>query len=298
MTSRIIDTHVHLWDREKNSYPFFEMEGLPESFSGDITPIKKTYVLDDYLADVGDLPVKKIVHVQANMEPADPVKETQWLQSIADQCGLPNAIVGFAQLDDPDVEKVLKGHARHPNFRGIRQILSWHEDPYYNMTDRPDYLTDPGFQAGYALLAKYGMSFDLQIFPSQLRDSIALAEKNPDVPLIVEHCALPVARDDAGLEQWRQGMREMAHLSHTVVKLSALTLLDHNWTRDSLAPIIRESVQIFGPDRTMFGSDFPIEKVHIRYDQWVDAVKYALSDLDEDKKDAIFYRTAERVYRI
>ena len=295
---RIIDTHVHLWDREKNKYPFFEMQLGYETFSGDVRPVHKTYLLKDYLADIGVCPVEKVVHIQAYMEPNSPVRETEWLQDVADRDGNPRGIVGFAPLNAPNVEELLEGHARFPNHRGIRHIVSWHQDRFYSMTDRPDYLTDPDWHRGYALLDKFGMSFDLQIFPHQLADSAVLAEKFPTIPLIIEHCALPMERDPDGMERWRKGMRRMAELPNTVVKLSALTLLDHKWTQASLSPIIREAIEIFGPDRTMFGSDFPIEKIHIQYGQWVDVVAGAISDLTDDEQDAIFYRTANRIYRL
>ena len=193
-------------------------------------------------------------------------------------------------------ENILGGLAAE--LSGIRHIVSWHQDRFYSMTDRPDYLTDPDWQRGYALLDKFRMSFDLQIFPHQLADSAVLAEKFPAIPLIIEHCALPMERDPDGMERWRKGMRRMAELPNTVVKLSALTLLDHKWTQASLSPIIREAIEIFSPDRTMFGSDFPIEKIHIQYGQWVDVVAGAISDLTDDEQDAIFYRTANRIYRL
>jgi predicted TIM-barrel fold metal-dependent hydrolase len=295
---RITDTHVHLWDRERNRYPFFEIKPEHESFAGDTSPVLKTYVLKDYLKDVGNYPVQKVVHIQAYMEPNNPVRETEWLQGVADSEGYPQGIVGFASLHAPKVEEVLEGHARFRNHRGIRHIVSWHENPFYSMTDRPDYLTDSDWQRGYGLLAKYGMSFDLQIFPRQLADAVALAERYPAVPLIVEHCAFPIERDAEGMKGWRTGLQRLAALPHTYVKLSALTLMDHNWTQESLSPIIRAAIDIYGPSRTMFGSDFPIEKIHIQYGQWVDAVSYAISDLTEDEQDAVFYRTANQAYRL
>ena len=295
---RIADTHIHLWDRYRNSYPWMDVKRDYENFAGDLSAIRKTYRLPDLIADTAGLPVEKFVHIQGHMATDDPSEETRWLQEIADAHGSPQGIVGFALLHDPGVEKILEDHSRYANHRGIRHSVNWHSDRFYSMCDRPDYMTDTAWQRGYGLLAKYGMSFDLQIFPHQLGDAAALAAKFPDVPLVIEHCAFPIERDEDGMSRWRAGLAELAALPNTVVKITGLVLLDHQWTEASLRPIIRQAVEIFGPDRAMFGSNFPVDKAYIRYDQSVACVSAALSDLGVEELDQVFYGTACRTYRL
>lgn len=295
---RIIDSHVHLWDLEAHRYPFMAARRDYEVFAGDTSSAFRTFLLPDLIAATDGLPVEKFVHIEAHLGTEDPSDETRWLQHMADTQGNPQGIVGYARLHEPGVETLLEAHAACPNHRGIRHSLNWHADRFYSMCDRPDYLVDPDWQRGYALLERHGMSFDLQIFPHQLADSVVLAKRFPGVPLIVEHCAFPIDRDLDGMAHWRDGLQRLAELPNTVVKLSALVIVDHRWTKASLEPIIREAVEIFGPDRTMFASNFPIDRVYIGYRDWVDAVGYALGDLNEAERDAIFYSTALRTYRL
>jgi predicted TIM-barrel fold metal-dependent hydrolase len=254
--------------------------------------------LSDLIADTAGLPVEKFIHIQAHMGTEDPSRETAWLQEISSTAGNPRGVIGFAALADPGVETVLANHSRYPVHRGIRQSVNWHSDRFYSMCDRSDYLTDSAWQRGYGLLAKYKMSFELQAFPHQLNDAAALAVRFPDVVMVVEHCGFPIDRSAGGMAHWRSGMRRLVELPNTVVKISALVIMDHEWTAESLRPIIRETVEIFGPSRAMFGSNFPIDKVYIKYPETVKAVAGALDDLTEDELDQVFYRTALKTYRL
>ncbi|MCI0775980.1 MAG: hypothetical protein J4N97_09665, partial [Chloroflexi bacterium] len=122
-----IDTHHHLWDLENNSYPWLKED--VGHFIGDYAAIRKTFLIADFHRGANGLPLKKSVHVQAEWDhDADPVGETAWLQGVADDPasnGMPNAIIAYANLSDPDVEGVLERHAEHANWRGIRHMLNW-----------------------------------------------------------------------------------------------------------------------------------------------------------------------------
>ena len=163
---RIVDAHHHLWDLEANRYPWLSPKTRHPV--GDLAPICKSYVLEDFLVDARNQELAKSVHLQAEIEHADGVKETAWLQAIADDPksgGFPHAIVAFADPADPKVEAILEAHAGYPNVRGIRYLLNYEAGaPLYCATTRGDWLSDRQWRQGYALLAKYGLSFDLQIF--------------------------------------------------------------------------------------------------------------------------------------
>src|SRR6478672_9201895 len=138
---RIIDTHVHLWDLEANDYPWLNAPFEHETFHGDISAIRRNYLLNDFKRDTAGLPLAGMVHLQAEIDRADPVRETAWLQQLADAEGMPQGIVGFAALHESQVECILEGHAQYRNHRGIRHIISWHGESYYAQCDRSDYLT-------------------------------------------------------------------------------------------------------------------------------------------------------------
>ena len=259
---RIVDGHVHLWDLSRARYGWLQDDPLPNNPAGDMSPIANAnYLLDDYLADTAGWRVDKIVHVEAGQPVGQQLAETDWLQSIADDTGYPHAIVTGADMLDPDLDALLEAHAARPNVRGVRQIVCWHEDPLKTYTDR-DLLRDPKWVEGFAKLAHYGLSFDLQLYPSQMATAAIIAARHPDIPIIVNHAGLPTDRDAAGMERWRTGLRLLAAQPQVSIKISGLGITDRAWTPDSIRPIVVECIEAFGTERAMFASDFPVESVH------------------------------------
>ena len=188
----IVDPHHHLWDLERFSYPWLSARPLPASVAGDVAPIAKSYLLDDYLADTANQNVVKSVHVDAGFDPSQPAEETRWLQSIADQRGFPHGVVARAELHRPDVESTLAAHCQFPNVRGIRHIVNWHPDPAKTYVTKPDFLTDSAWLRGFARLKRYDLSFDLQLYPPQMADAAALAAAHGHTSIILNHAGMPV----------------------------------------------------------------------------------------------------------
>ena len=294
----IVDPHHHLWDLERFSYPWLSARPLPASVAGDVAPIAKSYLLDDYLADTARQKVVKSVHVDAGFDPSQPVEETRWLQSIADQRGFPHGIVARAELHRPDVETTLASHCRFPNVRGIRHIVNWHPDPAKTYVTKPDFLTDPAWLRGFAQLKRYNLSFDLQLYPSQMADAAALAAAHGDTTIILNHAGMPVDRDPEALSLWRAGMRALGAQPNVWVKISGLGMVDWRWTEQSIRPFVLETIEIFGPDRCMFASNFPVDKLYSSFDALYDAFKSIVSDFSVGERRKLFSDTALAVYRI
>ncbi len=173
-----VDAHVHLWDLARIRYPWLTPPFADDGPNGSVEPIAKTYLLDDYLADAAGWDVRGIVHVDAGAEASAALAETEWLQDMADARGMPNAIIAFAALDDPDVRGLLAQHAAHRNVRGIRHIVNWHPDPVRSYTPR-DVTRDEGWARGYALLGRHGLSFDFQAYPGQFAGFAKLVTVSP-----------------------------------------------------------------------------------------------------------------------
>ena len=293
---RIVDAHMHLWDLEKIRYPWLTPP-LPVGITGDVRSIAKTYLLNDYLRDAGVVRVEKVVHVEAGANPADSLQETQWLQSVAQSNGFPQAIVAHAELNDLKVEGLLAEHASHRNVRGIRQIINWHADPKKTYTPR-NLLDDPDWHRGFALLRKYNLSFDLQIYPAQMPAAAELARRHPDTPLILNHTGMPVDRDAAGLQAWRAGMQALAQQPNVAVKISGLAMLDWQWTTDSLRSFVLQTLEIFGPRRCMFASNFPVDRLFGSFTRQYGAYQALAAHLSAAERDQVFVSNAERIYRI
>ena len=295
---RIVDPHVHLWDLSRARYGWLQDEPLPNNPAGDMSPIAhRDYLLDGYRADTSGWHIDKIVHVEAGQPIGQQLAETDWLQAMANDGGYPQAIVAGADLLDPDLDALLEAHAARSNVRGIRQIVCWHEDPLKTYTDR-DLLRDPAWVAGLGKLARHGLSFDLQLYPSQMATAAIVASRLPDVPMIVNHAGLPTDRDAAGMERWRTGLRLLAAQPQISIKISGLGITDRNWTAASIRPIVLECIEAFGPDRAMFASDFPVERVHGDFDAFYSAFDAITADFSTSEREMLFAGAAEATYQI
>ena len=297
MTERLpfVDAHVHLWDLSHIRYPWLMPPFAEDGPNGSVEPIARDYGLDDYLADAGSWDVRGIVHVDAGADPADALKETDWLQAMADARGMPNAIIGFAALDDPEVEALLAAHAERRSVRGIRHIVNWHADPMRTYTPR-DVTRDEAWATGFALLGKYGLSFDLQAYPSQFAGLAPLLERHPDVPVMINHAGMMVG--ESGREEWRAGMRALAAIPHVAVKISGIGFAFRPWTIEQMRSYVLETIELFGTDRAMFASDFPTDKLFGGFDQHLDAYNAIVADFSDDERRALFAGNANRLYRL
>jgi predicted TIM-barrel fold metal-dependent hydrolase len=294
----IIDPHHHLWDLERNRYPWLQTRPQPLSVAGDAKWIARTYGVEDYLADIRSWNVVKSVHIDAGFDPNDPVGESCWVQSIADVHGFPHGIVAHARLDAPDVERVLADHTRFPNCRGIRQIVNWHRDPAKTFVARQDLLTDTKWLTGFGLLRKYGLSFDLELYPSQMAEGATLARKYPDTVIVLNHAGMPVDRDADGLALWRSGMKKLAEAPNVAVKISGLGMVDWHWTTDSIRPFVLETIEMFGVGSAMFASSFPVDKLYSDFDTLYSALDGITAHFGATERRQLFHDNAARYYRL
>lgn len=291
----IVDCHHHLWDLQ-NSYPWLQETAGQLQVHGDDTAIRRDYLVADLRRDAGELPLVGSVHVDAGA--ADGWAESQWLQAVGDEQGLPQAIVAGAHLDDPTVDELLERLATLPNARGVRDILNWHPDPTLSYIDRDDLMTDPQWRAGFGRLSGYGFSFDLQVYPDQLAAAAALAADFPSTPIALNHAGMPLDRSADGMTVWRRGLTALAAQDNVQIKISGIGMTDHRWTTDSIRPIVADSIETFGVHRSMFGSNFPVDSLYSGYRQLYSAFDDITQELSPTERAAIFGGTARRFYRI
>lgn len=295
----VVDPHIHLWNIETHRYPWMATAG--GNFMGPCDAILKTHEVRHFLADAEGVEVLKAVHIDAAHDPAAPLEETQWLQALADapgSRGLPHGIVAYADLSAPDVEPLLAAHAAHRNVRGIRQTLNVHPDPFYDYVGR-HFMREPQWRRNFALLQRYSLSFDLQIYPSQMCEAAELARAHPATTLILNHTGMFVDRGSvAGWRAWRDGMRALASCPNVCAKISGMGMIDHRWTVESLRPYALETIDAFGVGRAMFASNFPVDRLYSSYAALWAAYDQIVSDATPEERDALFRTNAERIYRI
>ena len=296
----LIDAHHHLWDPVSNrsgiGYHWLRDIGAPKPF-GDPTPIQRDYLLDEFRSE-SEHELIGSVHVQVDGALPDPVAETRWLDALANEHGLPSAVVALADLSQDDAPAVIERHlAASTRLRGIRHIVARTEGRSDISFAPTEWLDDPLWRRNFARLAEYGLSFDLQLHPAQMERAADLLSENEDVPVVIDHAGSPHDRSAKGLDAWHGGMARLAALPHVDCKLSGLGMFDGDWTADTMRPVIDGVLDLFGPERTMFGSNFPVDKLFGSYDRIVNAIMSVIDARGEDA-DAVFRRTASRAYRL
>lgn len=297
MALAFVDAHHHFQDIDAHSYPWLR-PGAPEGLEGDLSPIRRNYLPPDYAKDMADVTLVASVHVQNGWNPSDPLGETRWLDSLATDTGRPDAIVAYADLSDPAVDTLLAAHAAHPRVRGIRQILNWHPDPRLRVAARPDLMRDPGWRSGFARIARYGLSFDLQIYWPQMDMAAELARDFPDTQIVLDHFGMPIDRSAAGLANWADALTRLADAPNVTVKLSGFGLGHPAWTVEDTAPILHRTLAVFGPDRTMVGTNLPVDRLFAPTAQTFRAFEAVIASLPAADAAMVLRQTAARVYRL
>jgi predicted TIM-barrel fold metal-dependent hydrolase len=294
----IVDAHQHFWDLERNYLPWLcDAEPIPFRY-GDYSAIRRTYGIEDYRRDTDGWPVTKSVYVEAEWDRADPVAETRWISGFAEANGLPSAIVAWCDLARPDAGEVLGAHASFPRVRGIRQKPTAAGRPEDATRGAPGSMDDAAWRKGYALLAKHGLSYDLQTPWWHLDAAAELARDFPDTQVIINHTALPADRSAEGLAGWRRALELAAAQPNIAIKISGLGRQNAPWTLEANASIIRDAIAIFGVERAMFASNYPVDRLAGTFDTIYSGFLAAVADRPKADRDRLFHDNAVRIYRL
>jgi predicted TIM-barrel fold metal-dependent hydrolase len=176
--------------------------------------------------------------------------------------------------------------------------LHWHENPLYRFAPRPDLMKEPLFRKNLAKLQDYGWLFELQVFTSQMKDSAALIKEFPNINFVLLHAGMLEDLSAAGRAAWREGMQRLAQFPNLNIKLSGLGTFNHRVDQAHIADIALPTIEMFGPDRCVFGSNFPIENLWSSYAELIAAYRGALATLSEADLARVFSETARRLYRL
>lgn len=294
MMQKAIDSHFHIWRRQDQ--PWLVGPMVPRIF-GPYEPIRRDYPIGEFLKDRQGSGVEKAVYVQTNWAKEDFEKEVAWLQKTADETGWPHAIVGYADMTVEDVRPQLDRLTKYPRLRGVRMQLHWHENPQFRFAPAAGQVIDPTVKRNVARLKEYGLSFDLQLFPAQMKDGLSLVGENPGIDFILTHCGMLTGMEPETTEAWKEGLATLSAAPNLYAKLSGLGTFAHANDPDLIAFIMDNAVAILGSDRLMFGSNFPIEKLWTSYGELMKAHRAAAAKFSAADQENIFWNTAARVYR-
>lgn len=292
-TAPVIDTHHHIWLRK--DVPWLAEPPIPRMF-GDYFGIRRDYPVEEFVHDVKPQGVVKSVHVTANW--GRPLDETRWLQSVADKHGFPHGIVCQADLASPDIAGALKAQKQFPNLRGVRQMLYWDSDPIRQSVPRPDYCNSAEFRRGFSLLEKHDLHFELQVYAGQAAYAAELIKAFPNVRMILVHAGMLTDRSVEATNEWRAALTAMAALPNLHVKISGLGMYSGGITLPQTRQVVRDSIQIFGIERTIYGSNFPLEKLHASYADFFGVYRTVLSEYTETEQRKVLHDNAVKFYRL
>ncbi|WP_225919268.1 amidohydrolase family protein [Actomonas aquatica] len=275
-----LDSHQHFWRYHPRDYDWIDdrMAAIRQDFTPtDLAPRLSANALDGSIA------------VQARQSLA----ETAWLLELA--AAHPHVIrgvVGWLPLREQGaaIGDVLAPWAGRAALKGVRHVLQGEPDAY---------MADAAFNAALHQLPDLGLSYDLLVMAPQLPAAIALVDRHPELPMVLDHIAKPVVRG-APDPSWVNAIRELARREHVCCKVSGIVteVPDWQWTTDEIRPYFETVLEAFGPQRLMFGSDWPVCLVAADYADWANCVRQLISPLSPDEQAAIMGGTAARFYRI
>ncbi len=278
----IVDTHLHIWDPAKLSYPWHA--GVPR--------LNRPFLLTDYDDHRANVDVECMVFLECDVVPADRLAEAKWVTATAQTDDRIQAIIPSAPLEGgaaarPDLEAL----AELPLVRGIRRLIQDEPDD--------DFCVRPDFVAGVKLLQEFGFTFEICIKHKHMANAVELARQCPEVTFILDHIGKPGIRDGL-MEPWRRYLSELAALPNVHCKMSGLvTEADHeNWTRDHLRPYIDHVLDSFGFDRVMYGGDWPVSTLATKYPDWVATLDWATAGCTDEELRKLYRDNAKAFYRL
>ena len=283
-----VDAHVHFWDHSIAGlrWRYLEADFDHPRLRGMHRLDAPAFTDNELNEQAGPYAPDKIVFVQS-CEEDEPGLESAWVQTLADSGSAVRAIIARARVAEPNLAAVLAANAQHRCYRGVRDMAS------------PLTIGTPEFTAGFEVIADSGKSLEVLVPYAKYGDVCALADQRPDARIVLGHAGLAEHRDREYLAAWSQHLKVFATRPNVTVKISALASgADPNWSVASIRPWVQHCVDVFGPQRAMFATNWPIDRLYGTYERLLDAYRECVADLTSQERDALFVDTATRIYEI
>jgi L-fuconolactonase len=273
-----IDAHHHFWQYDPVEYSWMnEQMGI----------LKENYGPEDLLKQIQKVGIDGVVSVQASQS----LKETDKLLSHAEVHNFIKGVVGWFPLADSNVESVLNRYSSNPLLKGVRHVVQ----------DEPDdrFIMGADFNRGVSLLKELNLVYDILIFEKQLAASIEFVDLHPDLVFVLDHVAKPRIKD-ALFEPWASQMKDLSKRENVFCKLSGMATEANwqDWSVDDLQPYMETALECFGPERMMFGSDWPVARLAVEYENWVKICRNFISTLSTDEQIMIEGKNAIEIYKL
>ena len=273
---RIVDTHLHVIYLDKFTYSW--LAGVP--------PLNRNWDVESYFAEAAGLGIETALHMEVDVLERQSEDETRFVLGLDPRIG---GAIAQARPENVDFPAHLERLAAMPGVKGIRRLLQ----------SDPDHLSEGDvFRDNLKRLAPLGLTFDICVQSRQLPVARALAAACPDVQFVLDHCGNPLI-DSGDIADWRRDLAALAQLPNVAGKISGI--VNHappGWTAETLRPAVEHMIASFGWDRVVWGSDRPVLTVNGTLTQWVEATKAIVGGASLDEQEKLFFRNAERVYRV
>ncbi len=293
----IIDVHHHLWDLSLRRHDWLTRMDGPMQSLGDLSFLRKDYLVEDYLADAGAQRITGSVYVEAVWNRDRPItEEVEWVLSLARPRAIASRQIAWAPLRSPDVAIALDALTAHSSVVGVRETIRWHPDPAKRWAEA-GLLDDPDWRRGASQLARSGLLLELLMNPYQSEEVARLARDMPALSLVVNHCCSPLERDAAGLARWKQGLLAMGACPNVSLKLSNFPAYAADKSLPALRDIVMTCLDAFGPARAMFGTDYPVGRRAASFQDICEWFKDITQDFPASEQRALFHDNAARLYR-
>ncbi len=293
----IIDPHHHLWDMAMNKHPWLLPGDPTVQALADLSPIAHDFLPDDYRRAAAAHDVVATVHIEA-LWAGDPTGETEWLDTLDKSGGVALRYVANASLGTPDAARLIDAQAGFARVVAVRGILSCHPDPAKSFVRDPRLAYDEGWRRDVARLRDRGLNLELMMYPYQAEAVLDLARAFPDLQIVINHCGSPIDRDPEGMARWRDAVRRIGALPNLAIKVSNPGAYDPDWSNDSIREVALHCIDCFGTDRAMFGTDYPVSKLKMTFDEIYGSFKHAAQAMTADEQRKLFYGNARRLYRL
>jgi predicted TIM-barrel fold metal-dependent hydrolase len=277
----IVDTHQHLWDLKKFHLPWVKAD----------SPLNHSFVSADYAKATEGLNIVKAVYMEVDVDPKQQPEEAEFIVELCKSKKTPTvAAVVSGRPNSEGFRAYVTPFKGSPYIKGIRQVLHGESTP-------AGYCTTKEFICGIQLLGELGLSFDLCMRAPELPDATKLIDACPDTRFILDHCGNePVTNKDHS--QWKKDMADLAKRKNVVGKVSGIvaSAKPGEWKADDLAPVVNHTLEVFGPERVMFGGDWPVCTLAATYRQWVEALKTIVHERKEEEQKKLFQDNATKFY--
>jgi len=287
----IIDTHIHLWDLKHPELKWVWLDrDANHPILGNIDAIKSVaFTLNDLWSEARFSDISGFVHVQAAIGSPDPVTETIWLTEMAKNGPVPMTIVADCALGESNAVSQLERHMQSKLFVGIRDFNA---EPMLAKKE-----INETYEKSLRFMAENNLVFDLDCEWMNMDEALKLAQRHPNLKIVLEHIGFPRKRDDEYFKNWSAAVKRLASAENVTMKISGLPMTDPRGSKESMRKWAETSFESFGADRTVLGSNWPVDRLYLSYATIIEFMRDYISKLSESEQDKICSGNAKRLYR-